>query len=886
MRHSDTVAIARKDYSPPAYLIPTTELHFRLNPNATEVISRLSIVRAQGIDTLQPLVLDGVELTLKRVSIDGKELSEDAYEKTPTTLTLTDVPEQFELEIVTHIAPDANTALEGLYRSSGNYCTQCEAEGFRKITYFLDRPDVLSVFTVSVVGDKNTLPVLLSNGDPVSGQELADGLHQRVWHDPHPKPCYLFALVAGDLVIVEDSFTTQSGRKVLLQIYVQAHNKTLCDYAMQALKRSMRWDEEVYGLEYDLDRFMIVAVDDFNMGAMENKGLNIFNSKFVLASTKTATDTDFIGVEAVIAHEYFHNWTGNRVTCRDWFQLSLKEGLTVFRDQCFTADLHSPTVKRIQDVQLLRNHQFAEDASPMAHPIRPDSYVEINNFYTLTVYEKGAEVIRMFHTLLGDAAYRAGIDLYFERHDGKAVTCDDFIDAMQDASGMDLTQFRRWYSQAGTPTLQVQDNYDKDKQTYSLTIEQSTPDTPGQQNKEPLHVPVDIALLNEAGKPMPIKLQDPTHPTAGGGVLLHLTKKSQQWNFENISSKPVLSLLRQFSAPVKAHYPYDARELAFLMANDTDTFNRWEAAQRLGAWVIAELEQGDSAALPVYLMSLQQVLSDSSIDDALKAQMITPPSFDAIAQAREVVDVRAILDARRAMREAVAEHCQSDLLQLILQRPVCSATDPNPLSDDSMAKRSLANAALQAVSVLPPDSWLSLAEKRYNDSYTMSDRMGALSVVCEEPGKTRDNCLQHFHDEFAQHKLVIDKWFMLQALADYDNALADLQALTTHTSFDASNPNRLRSVYSAFATSNPSQFHTADGSGYRWIADGVLEIDARNPQVAARLVTPLTRWERFSETSAALMKDQLQRIAQSDRISPDVFELVSKGLSQNADPLL
>jgi len=621
----------------------------------------------------------------------------------------------------------------------------------------------------------------------------------------------------------------------------------------------MQWDEEVYGLEYDLDRFMIVAVDDFNMGAMENKGLNVFNSKFVLASVETATDTDFIGVEAVIAHEYFHNWTGNRVTCRDWFQLSLKEGLTVFRDQCFTADLHSATVKRIQDVQLLRNHQFAEDASPMAHPIRPDSYVEINNFYTLTVYEKGAEVIRMFHTLLGREAYRKGIDLYFARHDGQAVTCDDFIDAMQDASGVDLTQFRLWYSQAGTPELQVQGSFDPVAQTYTLSM--------------------DVALLNEAGEPIPLKLKDDFRHTDGGGALLHLTQQSMHWQFEQVPSKPVLSLLRQFSAPVKAHYEYSADELAFLMANDTDTFNRWEAVQRLGTWVITELEQGASTGLPVYLAALQQVLRDTDMEDALKAQMITPPGFDAIAQAREVVDVHAILDARRVLRLAVAEHCKIELMQLIADRPLCAANEPGILSDASMAKRALANAALQAVHMLPSEQWLALAETRYKDSCTMTDRMGALSVICERPGSIRTECLQHFHESFAQHKLVIDKWFMLQALADYENALSDVQALTMHTSFDASNPNRLRSVYSSFASSNPGQFHTLDGSGHQWIADAVIAIDARNPQVAARLVSPLTRWQRFSEPTAVSMKGQLKRIAESTSLSRDVFEMVSKGLS-------
>ncbi len=882
MRTTDTVAIERNDYTASGFQIPVTELHFRLDPDATVVRSRLTVVRTNGVAAASTaLVLDGVDLALKSVRIDGKSVADDAMQQTTSTLTLHKVPDTFTLEIETHIAPDANTALEGLYRSSGNYCTQCEAEGFRKITYYLDRPDVLSVFTVTVEGDKTSLPVLLANGNPVSHQDLTDGFHQWVWHDPHPKPCYLFALVAGNLVTVEDHFATRSGKDVLLQIYVQAHNLPLCDYAMGALKRSMQWDEEVYGLEYDLDRFMIVAVDDFNMGAMENKGLNVFNSKYVLASIETATDMDFIGVEAVIAHEYFHNWTGNRVTCRDWFQLSLKEGLTVFRDQCFTADLHSPTVKRIQDVQLLRNHQFAEDAGPTAHPIRPDSYVEINNFYTLTVYEKGAEVIRMFHTLLGDQAYRAGIELYFQRHDGQAVTCDDFIDAMQDASGVDLTQFRRWYSQAGTPVLTVTDEYDAKEQRYQLTIAQQTPNTPGQSDKEPLLIPVDVALLNDAGHVMPVHLQESATPTAGGGVLLRLVQRSQTWQFNQVASKPVLSLLRQFSAPVQAHYEYDAESLAFLMAHDTDTFNRWEAGQRLGEWAVRELEQGRREVLTTYLSALENVIDDSSIDDALKAQMITPPSYEALAQSRKKIDVHAILGARKALREALANQCQTKLKALVTDRPVDQFDDSNNdvLSDPAMAGRALANAALQALSVLSAEQWLPLAEQRYNASQTMTDRMGALSVISQHPGDVRSRCMQHFHDAFSDHKLVIDKWFMLQSLADYDDAFADIQALVKHASFEASNPNRLRSVYGVFAGANPGQFHVSGGAGYRWLADAVIDMDARNPQVAARLVVPLTQWQRYQTNSADAMREQLQRIANQSSLSPDVFELVSKALA-------
>jgi len=882
MRTSDPVAIHRSDYAPPNYTIPTTALRFQLDSKHTEVTSELAVVRAQGVDSSTPLVLDGIDVELISVSIDDAVVPENTLQQSSTQLTLQQVPATFTLKIVTRIAPDANTALEGLYRSSGNYCTQCEAEGFRKITYFLDRPDVLSVFTVTIEGDAAKLPVMLSNGNPISNTQLPEGKHQWVWHDPHPKPCYLFALVAGELAVVEDSFTTKSGREVLLQIYVQAHNISLCGYGMGALKRSMEWDESVYGLEYDLDRFMIVAVDDFNMGAMENKGLNIFNSKYVLASIETASDLDFIGVEAVIAHEYFHNWTGNRVTCRDWFQLSLKEGLTVFRDQCFTAELHSPPVKRIQDVQLLRDHQFPEDAGPMAHPIRPDSYLEINNFYTTTVYEKGAEVIRMLHTLLGNNAYQAGVALYFQRHDGQAVTCDDFVNAMQDASGIDLCQFRRWYAQSGTPELNVDCHYDADTESYTLTMQQQIPVTPGQpdgqKDKPPLLIPVDVALLDSDGQPIPVTPLGGGQATPGGGVLLQLTDREQRWQFENVTSKPVLSLLRSFSAPVKAHFNYDAQSLAFLMAHDTDTFNRWEAAQRLAQMVVVQLEQGKSDTLETYIQALQQVMQDESIDDALKAQILTPLSYDAVAQSRESIDVHNILDALKQLRVAIAERCHEPLLILLERRPMRTQVDAAILSDAAMAGRALANTALHVMSALPSEHWLSLAEARYRSSVAMTDRMGSLAVISEHPGKIRTDCLAHFHDAFVQHKLVIDKWFALQAAANFDGALQSITELVNHPSFDESNPNRLRSLYGSFAVRNPAQFHARDGAGYRWIADAVLAVDERNPQVAARLVTPLTRWRQFASSSAQQMHEQLQRIADTSSLSRDVFELVSKGL--------
>ena len=875
------VTIQRLDYQPLAWKIEHTRLHFELVPDATLVRSDLSVrylpQDASG-SPVSALRLEGVELTLVSIAIDGIQLAADHYQLDKQSLTLSDLPAQCVISIETRINPQANTALEGLYRSSGNFCTQCEAEGFRKITYYPDRPDVLSVFDVTIAADSVEYPVLLSNGNLIEHRQLDDGRHQVHWHDPHPKPSYLFALVAGKLSVVEDHFITASGRDVLLQIYVQAHNAALCDYAMQALKASMRWDEQVYGLEYDLERFMIVAVDDFNMGAMENKGLNIFNSKFVLADRETSTDTDFLGVEAVIAHEYFHNWTGNRITCRDWFQLSLKEGLTVFRDQCFSSDMHSATVKRIDDVRLLRARQFAEDASPMAHPIRPDSYIEINNFYTLTVYEKGAEVIRMLHTLLGEKRWRLGMDEYVRRHDASATTCDAFIDAMQSVTDRDLTQFRLWYAVAGTPRLKVDEHYDKAACRYSLTVTQHIPDTPGQSDKPPLHIPLRLGLLDEHGDLLPVTIGQPVDDTPDS-VILDVTKASQTFVFENIKSVPTASLLRGFSAPVRLEHALDDQQLALLIAHDNDGFNRWEAVQRLGERVILMQLSGDdlSISLATLNAAMDKLLVDENIDDAFKAEALQLPTIDTLAEGLQEVDYQALGAARDEIQRLMALHLENRLREL-----VCHGRNPAlPLLDDrSIGMRRLANAALSLLTHIPKHDWPALARKQFTMADNMTDRLSALACLCHTDDVERLQSLQEFHASARDNKLVLDKWFAVQATARRVQIIDDVIALYSHVDFDMSNPNRVRALVASFAMNNPLAFHAANGRGYAFVADRVLELDQLNPQVAARLVSPLTRWSRLIKTQQALMLDHLQRIMDSGPLSPDVYELVSKSLAQ------
>ncbi len=883
------VAQQRLDYQRSNWSIPHTRLSFELDPCATRVTSELSLrydgpVQEDDNDALnQPLALHGVALQLESVRIDGHRVAEDQYRVSDTELMICAVPRQCVLTLVCVINPQANTALEGLYRSGGNFCTQCEAEGFRKITYYIDRPDVLSVFDVSISADATDYPVLLSNGNRVSQERLSDGRLRVHWHDPHPKPCYLFALVAGNLPCIEDSFTTASGRSVLLQIYTEEHNIGRCDFAMASLKAAMRWDEEVYGLEYDLDCFMIVAVDDFNMGAMENKGLNIFNTRFVLADAQSATDTDYLSVEAVVAHEYFHNWTGNRTTCRDWFQLSLKEGLTVFRDQCFSSDQHSASVKRIEDVRLLRTRQFPEDAGPMAHPIRPESYIEINNFYTVTVYEKGAEVIRMLHTLLGSEAWHQGINTYIARHDGTATTCDAFVDAMQAVTDQDLTQFRLWYSTAGTPEITVSEHYDVDTQQYRLTLQQYCPDTPGQTHKAPLHIPMVMGLLNAQGDNMALSTTQAGARACDGGMLIDITQAEQTFVFNNIDEAPVASLFRHFCAPVKLHHPVSDRTLAFLMAHDSDAFNRWDAGQRLAGRVILGLLKGDiqhgsgdnADSAQALIHAYGQVLNDNNLDAAFKAEALTLPAINTLAEMLPEVDYEQLCAAQAHVSQTLAGHYAQALVDLVssarpLQRPL--------LDPQAMSARKLANTALGLLAYLPSERWESLALAQYQQADNMTDRLAALAVLCHGHSDAREQCLTHFHDAARHNRLVMDKWFAVQAMARRVNVVDDVIALSTQADFDPGNPNRFRSLVASFAMNNPAGFHATDGRGYRFLSDQIIALDKRNPQVAAGMVAPLGRWRRLVPSQQRLMRAELQRIMDVKPLSADVFELVSKSL--------
>ncbi|MFO7594253.1 MAG: aminopeptidase N [Pseudomonadota bacterium] len=862
-----------KDYTPPPYRIESLELRFALDESATEVTARMKLRASEGA---VPLRLDGQELELLAIRIDGEEPGKDEYSIDEESLTLHRPPEQFELELVTRINPSANTALEGLYTSSGNFCTQCEAEGFRKITYYPDRPDVMTVFTTTIVADKAKYPVLLSNGNPIERGELDNGKHFVTWHDPHPKPCYLFALVAGDLACIEDSFTTMSGREVLLQLYVQHGNEDRTAHAMASLKKAMAWDERRYGREYDLDIYMIVAVDDFNMGAMENKGLNIFNSRFVLAKQETATDADFYGIESVIAHEYFHNWSGNRVTCRDWFQLSLKEGFTVFRDQQFSADMNSPAVQRISDVGMLRSHQFAEDAGPMAHPVRPDSYVEINNFYTLTVYEKGAELIRMLHTLLGEEGFRKGSDLYFERHDGQAVTCEDFVQAMADANDDDLTPFLNWYRQAGTPKVTAKREYHAGDNRLVLHFSQQTPPTPGQEKKQPVPIPIKIALLDEHGKHLPL--------SQGEGQVteqtLLLEKAEQSFSFNNIPPGTVPSILRGFSAPVKLDFDYSDEELAFLMGNDTDPFNRWEAGQQLALRVLLQnyrtAERGEKPAAHCRLSAaFLKTLKNTELDRALVAEAITLPSESYVAEFIEAVDPVLLHQVHHALRSELATEHQA-LLQRIYDE--CNTDEAYSVDAESMGRRRLKNQCLHYLMLRPDNRVETQCLDQYRQGDNMTDVLASMTALCHTGNAHAGEVLEDFYRKWKGDNLVLDKWFGIQATAPRPDGFETIKSLAAHPDFQIKNPNRVRALVGAFAMRNPAVFHSGDGEPYAFLADFIMQLDALNPQVAARLLTPLTQWRRYDAARQERMRAQLQRILDCGKCSKDVYEVVSKSL--------
>ena len=875
---SDPQPVYLSDYQPPAYRVTHTELTFDLDPVATHVKARLLFERNDQADDKAPLVLDGEQLTLISLAIDGTALTKADYQHDDHGLKIHTVPASFSLESEVKIAPSTNTALEGLYQSSGMYCTQCEAEGFRRITFYPDRPDVMATFTVTVIGDVQKEPILLANGNPVASGEMEGGRHFVKWEDPHPKPCYLFALVAGNLHKVEDHFTTMSGRDVTLQIWVEEENLDKTEHAMASLKRSMAWDEQTYGREYDLDLFMIVAVNDFNMGAMENKGLNIFNSAAVLTHPQTATDATFQNVEGIVAHEYFHNWSGNRVTCRDWFQLSLKEGFTVFRDQCFSADTNSAPVKRIQDVSFFRTAQFAEDAGPTAHPIRPDHFIEITNFYTLTIYEKGAEVVRMLCNLVGWENFRRGSDAYFERFDGQAVTIEDFVECMAQASGEDLSQFMRWYSQAGTPEIDAYGEYDYVHSEYHLTLRQRTPATPGQPEKLPLHIPIRMGLVGtKSGQDLTLTLAG---EKLGKDAVIHLRDDEQTFVFTDVAEAPVPSLLRDFSAPVKLNFPYSREELAFLLTHDSDGFNRWDAGQRLAMLALDDLIAAHRNGVEKVMDSrvteaFRTLLTGSTVDKAVLSEMLTLPSEAYIAEQQPIVDVDAIHAAREFVRQSLALVLRDEFMAIFEANRTDEPYAPTP---EQIAQRSLKNTALSYLMSIEDEKAVALCEEQVAADHNMTDVRHALTLLVHSD---RDDlsapALKAFGEKWAHDPLVMDQWFTIQVTRPQPDVLERVQFLMQHPAFSIKNPNKVRALIGAFAQ-NRVNFHRLDGKGYALLADVVIELNRLNPEIAARLVTPLTRWQRFDENRQSLMRAQLKRIKE-EPLSSNVYEVVEKALA-------
>ncbi len=881
MRTEEPRPVRLQDYRPPDWLIETVDLDVSLHPTATTVRARLRI-KPNAAGTPAPLVLDGEELTLHSLALDGKPLPPENFVATPDRLTIAQVPNRpFELTIETVVDPTGNTQLMGLYRAGATYCTQCEAEGFRRITYFLDRPDVMAVYTTRVEADKKEAPILLSNGNLVAhGNVAGTARHFAVWHDPFPKPSYLFALVGGNLGCVEDSFTTMSGRKVKLAIYVEPGKEDRCAYAMDSLKRAMRWDETAFGREYDLDIFMIVAVSAFNMGAMENKGLNVFNDKYVLASPASATDADYAGIEAVIAHEYFHNWTGDRITCRDWFQLCLKEGLTVFRDQEFTADQRSRPVERISDVRGLRAHQFVEDAGPLAHPVRPEVYREINNFYTSTVYEKGAEVVRMIRTLLGPATFRKGMDLYFTRHDGEAATVEQFVQCFADASRRDMAQFMRWYSQAGTPDIKVAPHYDAQAKTYRLDITQTVPPTPGQPKKEPMVIPLALGLVGDNGVDLPLV----ANGEALGRGVIEVTQPKQSFLFTEIPERPVPSLNRGFSAPIKLTLPVEPDDLRFLAAHDSDPFNRWQAVQTLAMILlkanVTSLRGGGPAREDGGLMAaLGAILNDAKLEPAYIALTLSPPSEADIA--RELggdVDPDAVFAARRKLRAAIGARHGAPLAETY-QRMIT----PGPYRPDaqSAGRRALKNICLDFLAMTETDQAIARAFAQYQSADNMTDRMAALETLALHDRPERAAALEDFYKRYADDPLIIDKWLALQAAIPEPATLDRVRALTKHPAFSITNPNRIRALIGSFAQANHTQFNRGDGAGYAFVADFVLALDPKNPQVAARLMGAFRSWRALEAQRRGKAEAALRRVAAAQALSPDLHDIVARTLADS-----
>ena len=878
MRTDTHPPILLKDYRPPDWQVETVMLRVALHPTQTKVRATLAL-KPNPDATAAPLVLDGDGLSLVALKLDGAVLPAENYIATPDKLTIPQVPNRpFTLEIETLVDPTANSQLSGLYRSSGTYCTQCEAEGFRRITYFPDRPDVMAVYTTRIEADKAEAPVLLANGNLIESGDMPNGRHFAVWNDPHPKPSYLFAMVGGSLGYVEDKFVTMSGRDVVLRIYVEPGKEGRCGYAMDSLKRSMRWDEQVFGREYDLDIFMIVAVSDFNMGAMENKGLNVFNDKYVLASPETATDTDFAQIEAVIAHEYFHNWTGNRITCRDWFQLCLKEGLTVFRDQEFSSDMRSRAVKRISDVRNLRATQFIEDSGPLAHPVRPELYKEINNFYTTTIYEKGSEVVRMVHTLIGPEKFRAGMDLYFERHDGHAATVEQFIQCFADVSGRDMTQFKLWYSQAGTPEVKVSTHFDAARKSYTVECKQSLAPTPNQPDKKPMVIPLVAGLVGKDGRDLPMALSDGKAINRG---VLELSEPVHTFEFTGIAERPVLSINRSFSAPIKLVTDLDAGDLDFLAANDSDAFNRWQALQTVSTRLLIDNVATIRANKPPrtddrLLAAMAAILDDSRLEPAFIALALVPPGEGDIA--REIgmdIDPDAIFRARKALRGAIGDRLGAKLAAAYRRLAI---TGPYSPEAKDAGQRVLRNVALDLLAATGNPDTIARAARQYDTADNMTDRMAALGTLSLHEVPDRERVIADFYTRFASDPLVIDKWFALQATIPQPGTLAKVRELTAHPAFSLANPNRVRSLIGAFAQSNPTQFNRADGAGYEFIADTILTLDPKNPQLAARLATAFRTWRTLEAGRRAKAEAVLTRIKSAPNLSRDLSDIVERAL--------
>ena len=871
--------IYRKDYTPPPFRIETVDLLFNLDDQSTLVTSTLRVSKNPLYSGREEgLKLDGEQLTLRSLKINGIPLMPDYYTISQDHLMILTVPDvAFDLEVVTEINPLANTALEGLYLASELFCTQCEAQGFRKITYYPDRPDVMAVFTTTLMADKARYPVLLSNGNLEASGDLLDGRHFARWVDPFRKPSYLFALVAGKLACLQDEYTTASGRHVTLQVFAEETDIDKCHHAMASLINAMRWDESRFGREYDLDLYMIVAVSHFNMGAMENKGLNIFNTKYVLARPETATDSDYEYIEGVIGHEYFHNWTGNRITCRDWFQLSLKEGLTVYRDQEFSADRHSRPVKRIDEVNMLRTRQFQEDAGPLAHPVRPESFIEINNFYTLTVYEKGAEVVRMMATLLGSEGFRKGTDLFFDRHDGEAVTCEDFVLAMEDANHRDLKQFRRWYEQAGTPEVHVEEAFDQTKGELTLTFTQVSPDTPGQSQKPPLEIPMALGFIGKSGESLPLQLEGESQPYPQTTRIISLKDPVTTCLFKGLAEAPVVSALRNFSAPIKLFQSRTPETLGFLLAHDEDLFNRWDAAQQLATQAIlnAITDEDDDRVLTILIEAFGEVARKEWKDLSYEALLLTLPSTDYIGSFLKVMDPVAIHHGRESVRTAlsIALHNEWEHLYQRFHEDAFHQFDAN-----TIGRRRLKNVCLDYLQAKDDTLAHDLALQQFKHTRTMTDRMAALSAIVNSHHPHKSAALESFYQEWQGDDLVIGKWFTVQATCKLQGTLDDVIRLTQHPAFDINMPNHVRSLIGGFSQSNPVNFHAIDGRGYLFLEEKVLALNAINPQIAARMLAAMTGWRRYDPIRGGFMREALERIVKVGDLSSDVYEVASKAL--------